>query len=62
MFIKLTNAAADFKDTPLAIKKDLVVTVYASPDKNTTFLFVPPHGTWEVSEKYDDVIDMLNEK
>jgi hypothetical protein len=60
MLIKLTNAAADFKGTPLAIKKDLIVTVYASPDNKTTFLFVPPHGTWEVSEQYDDVIDTLN--
>jgi len=60
MLIKLTNAAADFKDTPIAIKTDLIVTVYASADKKTTFLFVPPHGTWEVQEQYDDVIDILN--
>ena len=60
MFIKLTNAAADFKGQPIAIKKDLVVTVYANKDNETTYLFVPPHGTGEVEEKYDDVIAQLN--
>ena len=68
MFINLTNANALHKGNPVAIKKDLIVSVYASSqvgDDNTvnqvTFVFVPPHGTWEVLEPYDQVLAELNE-
>ena len=59
MFINLTNASEAFKGLPIAIKKDLIVTVHSNEDKSVTYIFVPPHGTWEVSEKYEDVIEML---
>ena len=68
MFINLSNANALHKGNPVAIKKDLIVSVYASTqvgDDNTvnqvTFVFVPPHGTWEVLEPYDQVLAELNE-
>lgn len=67
MFIKLTNASPMHKDQPIAVRKDLVVTVHSSTIvredgtiETVTFLFVPPHGTWEVKEDYDTVIAMLN--
>ena len=28
--------------------------------ETVTFVFCPPHGTWEVSEDFDDVVDFLN--
>ena len=66
MFITLTNASSAFKGQPIAIKKDLIVTVHSATIErendlfeNVKFIFVPPHGTWEVSEAYEDVIDML---
>ena len=62
MFIQLTNANVDFKDQPIAIKTDLIVTVYANKETGTTFLYAPPHGTWEVKEDYQSVVDQLNEK
>ena len=68
MFININNANALHKGNPVAIKKDLIVSVYASTqvgDDNTvnqvTFVFVPPHGTWEVLEPYDQVLAELNE-
>lgn len=55
------------KDQPIAIRRDLIVTVHMNTivrDDGTidtvTFLFVPPHGTWEVKEDYDTVIKLLN--
>ena len=55
------------KGSPVSIKRDLIVTVYASTqvrDDNTvdqvTFIFVPPHGTWEVQESFHEVMDILN--
>jgi hypothetical protein len=62
MFIQLTNANVDFHDQPIAIKKDLIVTVYENKEKGTTFLYAPPHGTWEVKESYQSVIDQLNKE
>ncbi len=68
MFINLTNANSLHKGNPVAIKKDLIVSVYTNTqvgEDNTvgqvTFVFVPPHGTWEVSESYNQVIAQLNE-
>jgi hypothetical protein len=67
MYIKLTNASPMHKDQPIAIRQDLVVTVHSSTIvredgtiETVTFLFCPPHGTWEVKEDYDAVIAMLN--
>jgi len=67
MFIKLTNSSPMHKDQPIAIRRDLIVTVHMNTivrDDGTidtvTFLFVPPHGTWEVKEDYDTVIKLLN--
>jgi len=66
MFINLTNANPLHRGNPVAIKRDLIVTVYASTqvrDDSTvdqvTYIFVPPHGTWEVQEPFDQVLAML---
>jgi hypothetical protein len=69
MFIKLTNSSPMHKGQPIAIKRDLVVTAHASTIvredgtiDTVTFLFVPPHGTWEVAEDYDTVVELLNDE
>lgn len=69
MFIKLTNASPMHKDQPIAIRKSLVTTVHSSTIvredgtiDTVTFLFCPPHGTWEVRENYDDVIETLSQE
>lgn len=56
------------RNNPVSIKRDLIVTVYASTqvrEDNTvdqvTFIFVPPHGTWEVLEPFEQVMAMINE-
>jgi urease gamma subunit len=68
-FMLLTNAADGHQGNKVAIRKDLVVSVHQKFDKNEdniiaikTFIFCPPHGTWEVSESMEDVIQQLNEK
>jgi hypothetical protein len=68
MFVTLTNASPLHRGNPIAIKRDLIVTAYSNTQvrddgsiDDVTFIFVPPHGTWEVLEKYDEVLAMLNE-
>ena len=72
MFIKLTNALPAHKGEPLLINTDKIVSVYSSKitqelqdDDNVkyidsiTFIHIPPHGTWEVSESLDEVLSLI---
>lgn len=67
MYLNLTNASPAHRGTKLAIDRDLVVTAHASLvsrddglTEMVTFIFCPPHGTWEVSETFEQVITQLN--
>jgi len=66
MFITLTNASSGHKGRPIAIKRDLIVTFYPGNSLRedgtsdlVTYVFCPPHGTWEVEESFDDLLDMM---
>jgi hypothetical protein len=67
MFVQLTNANPQHHGQPISIRRDLIVTVYANAVvrdsgiiEPVTYLFVPPHGTWEVRESFDQVMELLN--
>ena len=67
MFITLTNATQEHKGKPIAIRKDLIVSVYSTvttledgKKKTSNFVYAPPHGTWEVKEKVEDIVNSLN--
>jgi hypothetical protein len=67
MYIKLTNASPQHRGNPIAINSDQIVTVHSATVtredgivETVTFVFCPPHGTWEVSEDFDYVVDLLN--
>jgi len=66
MYIVLTNSAPAHKNQPIAIKKELILSVRPGVVERedgtvdqVTFLFVPPHGTWEVVESFEDVVKEL---
>lgn len=70
MYITLTNAAEEHKGTKLAIDTKIIATVYQSKDmgkgisgiiENKTYIFCPPHGTWQVEESLDDIVQQLND-
>ncbi len=67
-FITLTNSAEAHRGNKISINTDVIITVHAHVATNTdgsleykTMLYCPPHGTWEVSESLDNVIEKLNE-
>jgi hypothetical protein len=73
MFITLTNASPAHKGKTLYINSNTVVTVYRADavravnetgeiteKEEVTFVYCPPHGSWEVSESPDEVVAMLN--
>ena len=67
MFITLTNSSPAFRGQKVAIRKDLIVTVHRNTAvvredgtiEEVTFIFVPPHGTWEVAETLEEVMKLL---
>jgi hypothetical protein len=66
-FISLTNANVQHRGNRIAISTDLIVTVHNALvtredgiTEQVTYIFCPPHGTWEVSEPYEQVIELLN--
>ena len=66
-FVSLTNSAPAHRGNRIAISKELIVTVHnaiATRDDGltelVTYVFCPPHGTWEVSETYEQVVEQLN--
>lgn len=68
MYLKLTNAAPAHQGTPIAIRKDLVVSMHQSTivrDDGTvetvTFVHAPPHGTWECRDTFESVLEQLAE-
>ncbi len=67
MYITLTNANPAFRVTKIALNSDLIQSIHtASVQRDSgeiedvTFVFCPPHGTWEVSESTDYVVSILN--
>jgi hypothetical protein len=67
MFLSLTNANPVHYGCPIAIDSSLVVTVHHSTvtredgsRDDVTFIFCPPHGTWEVQESFEAVLAQLN--
>jgi len=69
MLIKLTNAIEEYKDESILINTDHIVTVYSSPTnaakkvdgviEKITYVFCPPHGTWQVQESVEEVLSLL---
>lgn len=71
MFIQLTNASEGHKDDTLLINTDSIVTVYTGSNaakkvdgiiEKITYIFCPPHGTWQVQESIEEVLSKLNPK
>ena len=67
MYITLTNASPAHRGNKIAINVNLIATVHSSTItreddtvEQVTFIFCPPHGTWEVTEPLDDVVRILN--
>lgn len=66
MILKLTNAIPAAKGEAIAINMDLVVSIREGNSTRedgtidlVTFIFVPPHGTWEVTETVDTIVEKI---
>jgi hypothetical protein len=68
MFITLTNASPAYPGEPILINFSLVVSMWrgkavrgmddegaVTSTEEVTFIFVPPHGTWEVKDSIEEI-------
>ena len=66
-FLNLTNAGAVNTGKRVALRRDLVTTVFSQDiirnegdePETITCIFCPPLGTWEVKETFDQVMKQL---
>lgn len=66
MLIQLTNANEEHKGNPILINTDSVLSVYSNTKLNkdnivetVTHIFCPPHGTWEVFETPQQIMEII---
>ncbi len=70
MLIKLTNSNPEFKGDSVLLNTDCIVSVFRKnitrklADDSTlledvTFVHCPPHGTWEVEETVEQILEMV---
>mgnify|MGYP000379197828 CR=1 FL=1 len=66
MYITLTNAAEAHRGNKISINADLIATIHEAfvgegdVTELKTFVFCPPHGTWEVCESLENIVTLLN--
>lgn len=70
MFIKLTNANPQHRGNPVLLKSSDIVSIHEGMAQRegsdlierVTYVFIPPHGTWEVTETVEQIFAMLEQK
>jgi hypothetical protein len=68
MFITLTNASPAYPNEPIIINFAHVISMWrgkavrgmdddgaVTSTEEVTFIFVPPHGTWEVKDTIEEI-------
>jgi phage/plasmid-associated DNA primase len=67
MYITLTNASPALRGQRVAIDSKVIVSIFRNTVtredetiEDVTFMFCPPHGTWEVSETVEEIVEQLN--
>lgn len=62
MLIKLTSTNTEIKDNTIVLNSESIVSIYRlENDESTevTYVFCPPHGTWEVEETPAEIVDLI---
>jgi hypothetical protein len=69
MFIQLTNMSVQHRRKPVLLNSSLIVSItratvvrdeVTGSSEDITFVFVPPHGTWEVAETLEEISGLLH--
>jgi glyoxylate utilization-related uncharacterized protein len=68
MFVTLTNARDELKGNLVVLNTDMIVSIFQDTAVDTnktsvtqkTYVYCPPHGTWEVQETPTEVVALIN--
>jgi len=66
MLLILTNAHKDHLGKSLVLNTDLIASIHRTGRttddvvEEVTYIFMPPHGTWEVSETPEEIINLIH--
>jgi len=68
MFITLTNMNVQHRGKAIVLNSSMIVSMMSvtvvrdevtQSSEVVTYVFVPPHGTWEVSESVEEVLQLI---
>jgi hypothetical protein len=65
MLIQLTNATQSRKGNPIVINTHMIVSIFSEnvlrgdAEESVTFIHMPPHGTWEVTETVEEIVKLI---
>jgi hypothetical protein len=68
MFVQLTNMSVQHRGKAIVLNTAMIVSMMSATvvrDEVTqsseviTYVFVPPHGTWEVSESVEEILALI---
>lgn len=68
MFITLTNMSVQHRAKPVVLNASMIVSMLRTEvirdeatksSETVTYVFIPPHGTWEVAETVEEILDRI---
>jgi hypothetical protein len=68
MFITLTNMSVQHRGKPIVLNSSMIVSMMRTTvvrdeatqsSETVTYVFIPPHGTWEVSETVEEILECI---
>lgn len=69
MFISLTSAKEEIAGKTIVLNTEHILSIFREDvvgennlTTEKTFIFCPPHGTWEVAETPEEILDLINSR
>jgi hypothetical protein len=68
MFVQLTNMSVQHRGRPIVLNSSMIVSMMTSEvvrdeasgsSESVTHVFIPPHGTWEVKETVEEILEQI---
>jgi len=68
MFVQLTNMSVQHRRKTIVLNSNMIVSMMRSEvvrdeasgsSESVTHVFIPPHGTWEVKETVEEILEQI---
>jgi len=66
MFITVTSAKDELSGVSMVLNTEYILSMFRNKvevadkiETEKTFIFCPPHGTWEVQETPDEILELI---